>query len=328
MNKKHIFLIIVFLLLIAVPLVITDLYVIHIFIGTYISSIVAIGTGLLLYAMMISLGQAGIMAIGSYASTLLTMRCNLSFWLALPLSGIISAVIGLIMGLPTLKLRGLYFFLITWAISEIVRLGIINAPSSLLGGHTGIPNVPLPDPILIPGLSTIEFIGKTPFYYLIFSILVLVSLVSYRLYVSHFGRVLYMISVSEDLARSLGVNVGRYKASVWTIACFFAGIAGSLHAHYYQLAATQFFTFWHSIYFVMMPTIGGSTTILGSITGAIFFTVIPEVFRQIEIWKPVIFGAALILTVFLLPGGLETLPRVIGRIQAVKRIQKYVRGQG
>jgi len=76
----------------------------------------------------------------------------------------------------------------------------------------------------------------------------------------------------------------------------------------------------------MMPTIGGSTTILGSITGAIFFTVIPEFFREIEIWKPVIFGAALILTVFLLPGGLETLPRVIRRIQAVKRIQRYLKG--
>jgi branched-chain amino acid transport system permease protein len=320
MNKKRLGVIAGVLILALFPILSHSQYIAHILISIFISSIVALGVGLLLYAGMISLGQAGIMAIGAYSSALLVMNGGLSFWLALPAASVLTTLIGLLFGLPVFKLKGLYFFLVTWAIGSLITLTILYLPSTIFGGHAGITGVPLPDAIPLPWGGAIEFVGKTSFYYLTLVFLLAVSFVSHRLYKAHFGNVLFMISKNEDLARSIGVNVARYKAVIWVIACLFAGIGGSLQVHYYQLATTQLFSATNSIYFIMMPTLGGCNTIFGSIMGAAFFVAVPEIFRDVALYAPIIFGVVVIFTVFVLPGGLETFPQRMAKSRLAKRL--------
>lgn len=308
MNKKRIISASLIVISFLIPILIKDFYILHVFIMTYIAITAAVGLGLLMSGGMISCTQAGIMAIGAYSSSLLVMKAGLSFWLALPLSGLISTTLGLVVCYPTLRLKGLYFIMVTFAVSEMIRLVIVNWPS-FLGGYSGIPMVPKPNPIAIPGLTTIEFTSKIPYYYLILVIMLIALLTIYRLYVSRMGRVLRSLHESDVLAESIGINVMRYKAIAFGIVCFFAGLAGSFLAHYNRLVAPEFFTIWVSIYYLIYAQVGGHATVLGPLLGASFFSILPEFLRGMRQYSPIIFSVLLVLAIFFLPGGLETLPR-------------------
>ena len=310
MNKKLFVFTGFIAILVLIPIFIKDPYILHLLINLLIAVSSAIGLGLLMSGGMISLAQAGIMAIGAYSSALLVMNVGLSFWLALPLSGLITMTIGVLIAYPTLRLKGLYFIMVTFAINEIIRLFAINGPN-VLGGHNGIPNVPKPNPITLPGLPTIEFVDKTPYFYLISLILLLNFFFIYRIYNSRLGRTLKTFVEGENLSSSVGINVMKYKAIVFGIVCFFGGVNGSFLAHYSRLVSPDFFTIWVSIYYVIYAQVGGHATILGPILGAIFFSILPEFFRGIAQFSPVVFGGLLILAILFLPGGLETLPKKI-----------------
>jgi branched-chain amino acid transport system permease protein len=310
MNSKYIIGIVLFLLLLAFPLIVKNPYFITVAITILITSVVALGCALLLHTGMISLCQAGLMGVGAYATALFVTKVGFSFWLALPLSGIIAVIVGVILGLPVLRLKSIYFIQATYAINQIIILGILNGPT-VLGGHVGLSGIPRPDPIIIPGVVEIGFDSRLPNYYLILSIFLLAAFVFYRIYASHHGRVLHTIHVDENLALGLGVNITRYKIFVFALATFFAGIAGSLYAVYFQLAATQSFGIWESIYFVMYPQVGGYNTIIGPILGSAFFISLPEVFRWLLQFTPVIFGTLILISIFYLPRGLESLPVVL-----------------
>ena len=172
-------------------------YGVHIFIGVFIAYIVASGVGWLLYTGVVSMCHAALLLVGSYASALLVMHFGLSFWLAMPITALITAIVGILLILPSFKLSGLYFMLMTLAVNEIVRLGILNGPG-ILGGHTGMTAVPRPNPIVIPGIVGVDFTTKASFYYLVLGIALSALFVGHRIYTSHFGRVLRLIKeVSE-----------------------------------------------------------------------------------------------------------------------------------
>lgn len=308
MNKKIVISTSLIIISFIIPLLIKDPYILHVFIMTYIAIIAAVGLGLLMSGGMISCTQAGIMAIGAYSSSLLVMKAKLSFWLALPLSGLVSTFLGLVVCYPTLRLKGLYFIMVTFAVSEMIRLVIVNW-TSVLGGHSGIPMVPKPDPIAIPGLPVIEFTSKIPYYYLILIIMLITLFITYRLYVSRMGRILKSIHESDVLAESIGINAMKYKAIAFGIVCFFAGLDGSFFAHYNRLVAPEFFTIWVSIYYLIYAQVGGHATILGPLLGAIFFSILPEFLRGMRQYSPIIFAGLLVVAIFFLPGGLETFPQ-------------------
>jgi len=294
--------------LIAVPAFTQDPYLLNLLITTGIWTTSVWGVRLIMSTGQLTLGHAAYMAVGAYASTLLTMKVGLSFWLAFPLAGLISSFVALLIGYPTLRIKGVYFSIITFAFGEIIRLIIVHWPS-LLGGYGGIPNIPAPSPIL-----SISFTSRIPFYYLILAISLITYLVMVRMEKSRIGKIFSSIHESDTLAESIGINIMKYKIVAFCIGCFFAGLSGSFYAHYFNFTSPEFFTIWQSIYCLIFVIVGGAGSVWGPPIGALFMTLVPELLRVAREYEPVIYAIILILIMFLLPSGLITLPaRLLGK---------------
>ena len=261
----------------------------------------------------LSIGHAAFMAIGAYTSTLLVMKIGLSFWLSLLAGGVMAAIVALLVGSLTLRIKGLFFVVITFGINEIVRLFIVFGPD-ILGGSAGIPNVPHPDLIAIPGLLVIDFASRVPWYYLSLILALITIFVIYNIDRSRIGRTYRAIDQNDMLAESIGINLMGYKVTIFTIGCFFAGIAGSLFAHYYSVVTPDEFTIWKSIYLVIYIQVGGLASIAGPIAGTVLLNAVDEIFRFSGTCQPLIYGAILVLVILFLPEGILGLPSALGRI--------------
>jgi branched-chain amino acid transport system permease protein len=300
----------VFLSLVAFPAVTQDPYILNIMITTGIWATSVWGVRLIMSTGLLTLGHAAYMAVGAYASTLLVMKTGLSFWLALPLAGLISAFIALLIGYPTLRIKGVYFSIITFAFAEIIRLVIVNWPS-FLGGSGGIPNIPDPQPIWLLRLTK-----QILFYYLILLVSTLTYFVMLRMEKSRISKIFSSIHESDTLAESIGINIMKYKLMAFCMGCFFAGLSGSLHAHYFNFTSPEFFTIWQSIYCLIFVIVGGVSSPIGPALGSFFMIMIPEFIRAAREYEPVVYAIILILVMFLLPGGLITL---LARLRGLKK---------
>jgi len=308
MGKKRLGYLVVFVALLLFPAVTQDPYILNIAITTGIWTTSVWGVRLIMSTGQLTLGHAAYMAVGAYASTLLVMKAGLSFWLAFPLSGVISAFVALLIGYPTLRIKGVYFSIITFAFAEIVRLIIVHW-TTFLGGFGGIANIPAPNPVF-----SIRFTGRVPYYYLILAL----SIVTYWIMVcmekSRIGRIFSSIHESDTLAESIGINIMKYKMTAFCVGCFFAGLSGSFYAHYFNFTSPEFFTIWQSIYCLIFVLVGGAGSVLGPLLGSFFLTLVPELLRVAREYEPVVYAIILILVMFLLPGGLITLPaRLLGQ---------------
>ena len=297
-NKgKHIGLGVVILLFLCLPLITTQPRYLHMFIMGLIFSMLTMGFVLILRVGQFSLGQAAYLAIGGYASALLTMRAGLPLPLAMLLSGVIAGAIAAVLGVIVLRIRGLYFSIITFAFAEVVRLIIINW-KSLLGGHDGIWDV--------PGLF--ETTSRVPQYYFILFLVIVTAVVLWRLDKSRIGKIFKHVAENELMAESIGINTLKYKVLAYVVACFFAGVAGSFYAHYYMLVHPESFNVWVSIMVQIQAMVGGTASIIaGPLIGAIVLTALTEFLRATAGLQPLIYGAVIMIIIFFLPGGLESL---------------------
>ncbi len=293
---------IVLIVLLTLPVATRDPYFLNLFITVGIWTTSVWGVRLIMSTGQLTLGHAAYMAVGAYASTLLTMKAGLSFWLAFPLAGMISSLIALLIGYPILRIKGVYFSIITFAFAEIIRLIIVHWPD-VLGGYGGIPNIPPPQPIF-----SIRFTSRVPFYYLILAISLATYLFMVRIEKSRLGRIFSSIHESDTLAESIGINIMKYKMIAFCLGCFFAGLSGSFYAHYFNFTSPEFFTIWQSIYCLIFVIVGGVGSVLGPFLGSLFMTLVPEFLRVAKEYEPVVYAIILILIMFLLPGGLVTLP--------------------
>ncbi len=293
---------IVLIVLLTLPVATRDPYFLNLFITVGIWTTSVWGVRLIMSTGQLTLGHAAYMAVGAYASTLLTMKAGLSFWLAFPLAGMISSLIALLIGYPILRIKGVYFSIITFAFAEIIRLIIVHWPG-VLGGYGGIPNIPPPQPIF-----SIRFTSRVPFYYLILAISLATYLFMVRIEKSRLGRIFSSIHESDTLAESIGINIMKYKMIAFCLGCFFAGLSGSFYAHYFNFTSPEFFTIWQSIYCLIFVIVGGVGSVLGPFLGSLFMTLVPEFLRVAKEYEPVVYAIILILIMFLLPGGLVTLP--------------------
>jgi branched-chain amino acid transport system permease protein len=284
------------------PLVSQDPFFLNILITTGIWAIAVWGVRLVMSTGQMTLGHAAYMAVGAYASSLLVMKAGLSFWLALPLSGLTASLVALMIGLPTLRIKGVYFSIITFAFAEIIRLIIINWPN-VLGGSGGIPGIPSPEP-----LFSIPFTNRVAFYYLILFVSLITYSVMGAIENSRIGKIFSAIHEGDDLAQSVGINLMKYKLIAFCIGCFFAGLSGSIYAHYFNFASPEFFTIWQSVYCLLFVIVGGVGHVLGPLVGSFFMTLVPELLRKTKEYEPVVYALILILVMFLLPGGLISLP--------------------
>jgi branched-chain amino acid transport system permease protein len=259
----------------------------------------------------ISLGHVGFSLIGAYGSALLVMKVGLSFWISIFLGGLMAAVIALALAYPFLRVKGIYFVLLTLLTAETFRL-IARYWPSLTGGVWGLLKIPPPNPITIPMIGTITFDSANNYYYLAAVIVSLSLFVLYRLESSRLGFKWRIIQDSEVLAQSVGINVMWHKALNFAIASFFAGIAGALFAHYQHALSPQptaRFGLLISIYLVVYMVVGGESKFAGPIIGTVFLTIVSELARGLGEYRPIMIGAIAILTMLFMPEGLIGLPK-------------------
>ena len=294
-------------------------YIFHILIITMFHIVLALSLGLVMRTGQVALCLAAFVGIGAYTSTILVMKLHLSFWVSMPLAGLSAGIIGFLIGLPTLKIKGIYFALATFAFGEILRLIFIGWVD-LFGGANGVSGIPAPDPIKIPYLFTLKFESKFSYYYLVLILLLFALVVFYRLMYSPFGRACKAIEESEALSECTGINSMKYKIMAFTVATIFAGLVGALHAHYSHFVGPQAFGFWSSVRYIVFVIIGGVGTYVGPIIGAVFLTFLPEFLRVAEAWEVIIYGLVLMFTILFFPNGIKgLLDNLISRFSKVEQ---------
>ncbi|MFJ7733628.1 branched-chain amino acid ABC transporter permease [Lysinibacillus sp. NPDC097231] len=331
MNKKSLKLIynnslvgpsIFFALLFCIPLVGSN-YTLAIFtmIGFY--ALVCIGLTMLTgYAGQISLGHAAFYGIGAYTSAYMTATLGLSPWLAIVVGALISALVALLIGIPTFKLKGYYLALATLGFGIIVytafkELTFITGGSN---GFFGIPSI---------SLFGFEFVTDQSYFYLIWLFVFMALIFSRNIIHSRIGRGLRSIEGSEIAADAVGVNLMKYKLQIFVTSAIFTSISGSLLAHYVSFINPNLFTANTSIYLLIMVIIGGLNNIWGAIVGSATYVLLGELLKH---YVPVIFpniggefeivffGLLLVLTLIYMPNGLvPQFMKIVGKFKKKER---------
>ena len=274
-----------------------------------IYAIVALGLNLLFgYAGQFSLGHAGFFAIGAYTSAVLTSRFGVPFIVALLAAGILTAVVGFLLGFPALRLSGPYLAVATLGFGLSIPQ-LILWQGAWTGGGMGIHNLPL---ATIPiGLNdALVFRRDQDYYYLALGVLVVLTIIARNIVNSDTGRAFIAIRDSEIAARALGVNLVRYKTMAFALSAFYAGIGGSLYAHLIHGISPEDFTVLLSIDFVTMIVLGGLGTVSGALLGAFLLTLLQNSLTRLPVVSEfknlyiVVLGVTLILTVTFLPQGI------------------------
>jgi len=298
-----------FALLFALPFVITDRYFQHIMVLSCIYVILASSWNLLAgYSGLMNLGHAAFFGIGAYSSALLAIHTGLSPWLGLFAGAAISAVFGLGLGVPALRLRGPYLAITTIGFSEIIRLVSMNWVD-LTRGSLGLSGIPPLTPIRLSENLKMEFITEQNAYYAILIWMILTLFVVRKLVKSEFGLTLESMREEEEGAESIGINTSQYKLTIFMISAFIAGFAGGLYAHYVRLLSPETLSLHETFTVLTMVAVGGIGTFGGPIIGAVFLTVLSEALRFVEEAihldiRMVIYGALLMVTIFFMRKGI------------------------
>jgi branched-chain amino acid transport system permease protein len=259
-------------------------------------SLIAFGVWITFTIGRINICQAGFALIGGYTTAILLSRLGLTFWLALPLSALVSAAVGAAIGSFILKLRGIYFSMLTICLTEGIRLAFLNG-GDLTQGSKGITGLPQP----------FGSESALPMYYLAVALLALGLWITWRVHYSRVGRIFRAMRLNEDLAESFGTNVWRYRVVAFSIACALGGLGGSYFAVFTQSIYPQSFTVEHSIYYMLFCFLGGLEFVSGAMIGAFALTILFELLSQFQQFQTLIYGVLMIAVILLLPNGLMAL---------------------
>jgi branched-chain amino acid transport system permease protein len=263
-----------------------------------IYALVSLGLNLLMgYTGQIAAGHAGFLAIGAYVTAIVTANFE---WLPCPvallLAGIISGMIGFLLGIPILRLKGFYIAMATLAFGVVVS-EIILQWSSLTGGDDGF-SVPT------ARIGSFVFDSDFKLFYLIIPVTILMTLLAKNLVKGYIGRAFIALRESEVAAQTIGVDLAKYKTIAFAISAFYTGVAGGLFAYLITFLSPDAFTIELSIDFIAMIVIGGMGSILGSIIGAVILTGIQQVFAGLQDLQVLIFGLSLIVFMIFMPRGI------------------------
>ncbi len=237
------------------------------------------------YTGQFSLGHAGFMAVGAYVGVVCTVNFHVPFGLALILGGLAAGVLGCLIGLPTLRLKGDYLAIATLGLGEIIRIVIMNI--EYVGGAAGFKG--------IPHYTTFPWV----FLVMLFTLFFIKNFVN-----SRFGRSCIAVRENEIAAEAMGVNTTKYKVMAFTIGAIFAGIGGGLFAHCFYIINPSSFTFMASFNFLIMVVLGGLGSITGSIAGAFVVTFVSAALASWPEFRMIIYAIVLILLMFYRPQGL------------------------
>ena len=252
---------------------------------------------------LLDLGYIAFYGVGAYTYALMSLHYGLSFWLCLPVSALAATIAGCIIGYPTLRMRGDYLAIVTLGFGEIVRL-ILNNWMALTNGPNGILSIPRPE---IFGYS---FRSLSSMYYVILGIAIITIISVYRLNYSRIGRAWEAIREDETAAELMGVNTFMLKLLAYAMGALFAGFAGAFFAARMKFVGPESFSFLESAMVLAMVILGGMGSIPGVILGVLALVALPELFREFQLYRMLVFGGVMTLMMLIRPAGIWPAKRV------------------
>ncbi|WP_421693373.1 branched-chain amino acid ABC transporter permease [Aestuariivirga sp.] len=306
---------IIFLLavFIAVPMLIeatgrTDLY--YVFTSVALLSIASAGVWLTFYIGRINIGQGAYALMGGYVSAILVMYYGWSFWWTLPVAGIFCALASILIGYPILRLRGVYFAMVTLILTEVMRLLALAVP--ITNGAKGITSIPPPGPLtlfgitLVPDFATLQN-PRIAFYYLSAVLMILCFAALYRLVHSRIGHICMSLQQNEELASSIGVNIAALRVMAYAISSFFGGLSGAVFIGATQSIYPSSFTVTDSVNFMLNCFLGGLGYVFGPMLGTLVLYLGWNLLFSTEQYQLLIYSGVMIILMLVLPNGLLSL---------------------
>jgi branched-chain amino acid transport system ATP-binding protein/branched-chain amino acid transport system permease protein len=308
------------LILAAVPLMAGNEYALRLFMLFLIYGVIAVGLNVLVgLTGLVSLGQAGLFALGSYTGAILATRLGFDIIASCVGAAILSAAFGVLLAYPTVRVKGVYLAVVTIAFGIIVENVAIEW-QSLTGGTMGLTSIPRPN---VFGIKLSGF----AFYVVLAVTLFVFTLLIHNLKISRYGRTMLAVSQSETASRALGINPTAMRTLAFVVASVTAGIAGTFYAFLNSYISPDIFTFSDSVRFLLMVILGGSGSTFGPILGAYILTYLPEYLQQFQLWQKFAYGALLLLVMFALPRGvLGTLRLAFDRLRPADPVPDVAEG--
>jgi branched-chain amino acid transport system permease protein len=270
-------------------------------------SIASAGVWLTFYIGRINIGQGAYALMGGYVSAILVVKYGVSFWLTLPIAGLFCAFASILIGLPILRLRGVYFAMVTMVLTEVARLLALALP--ITNGAKGITSIPLPGGIsvfgvtLIPDFATLTSV-KPAFYYLAVILMILCFAGMWRLVNSRLGQLCRSLQQNEELASSIGVNIAYLRVLAYSISSFLGGIGGAIFIAISQSVYPSSFAVQDSINFMLNCFLGGLGYVFGPMLGTLVLYFGWDLLFLTGKWQLLIFSSVLIALMIVLPNGL------------------------
>ncbi|MGF6178300.1 branched-chain amino acid ABC transporter permease [Ensifer sp. 4252] len=300
-------------LLLAVPLLISatgrsDLY--YTLTSVALLSIISAGVWITFYIGRINIGQGAYALMGGYVSAVLVTNYGVSFWLTLPLAGLFCAVASVLIGLPILRLRGVYFAMVSLVLTEVARLLALAMP--ITNGAKGIVSIPLPTGISLFGITLVPDFSslanpRLAFYIVAVLLMALCFLGLYRLAHSRIGQLCQSLQQNEELASSIGVNIAYLRVIAYALSSFLGGVGGAMFASISQSIYPSSFTVADSVNFMLNCFLGGLGYVLGPMLGTFVLYFGWDVLFQAGEFQLLIFSTVLIMLILVLPNGLLSL---------------------
>lgn len=273
-------------------------------------AIASAGVWLTFYIGRINIGQGAFALIGAYVSAILVVKAGWSFWLSLPAAGLFAALVAILLGLPILRLRGVYFAMITLVLTQVVTLTALALP--ITNGARGISNIPLPSGIsvfsipILPDFAAMEN-TKLAFYFTACIIMILTYAALYRLVNSRLGHLCRSMQQNEELASSIGVNISYIRIVIFAISSFFGGLGGAMFGSIAQSVYPSSFQVADSVNFMLNCFLGGLGYVFGPMLGTLVLYFGWDLLFEFGKYQMLIYSTILIIIIRFLPNGLLSL---------------------
>ena len=299
--------------LVGVPLAIGDRpYDIGVLTTASALSVISAGVWLMFYIGRIHIGQGAFALLGQYAAAIAITKLGLSFWIALPLAGLAAALFACVIGFPILRLKGVYFAMVTLSLTETARLSAQSFEWAT-GGPRGILNVPLPGSVEVFGLTLIPDFADVNPHIALFCLATVLAVATfaalYRIVNSRLGWLFRSLQQNEDLAASIGVNVARLRVIAFAIGSFLGGVGGAFFLAVQQSVYPSSFQVQDSIYLMLYCFLGGLGYVFGPLVGTVVLVIACEFLHGLNEFQPLIYASIMIGLMVWLPNGLLSLRR-------------------
>lgn len=273
-------------------------------------AIASAGVWLTFYIGRINIGQGAFALIGAYVSAILVVKAGWSFWISLPAAGLFAAVVAILIGLPILRLRGVYFAMITLVLTQVVTLTALALP--ITNGAKGISSIPLPSGVSLFGIPILpDFAGmentKMAFYFTACILMIITYAALYRLVNSRLGHLCRSMQQNEELASSIGVNIAYIRIVIFAISSFFGGIGCAMFGSIAQSVYPSSFQVVDSVNFMLNCFLGGLGYVFGPMLGTLVLYFGWDLLFEFRKYQMLIYSTVLILIIRFLPNGLLSL---------------------